>query len=351
MLAPGASGRVEVLRFQDDGSLDPEFHSTLDFLLSEADLDSTFDLASSKDDLRPPTVDPEAWDIIFNNLLSRFGTTVGTYVTALDETASYLSRYGIYESDLDHLLAVHIAQADGALPGQSLVAAVDAVAPAAGVPLVWGRSFAPTISRRFDLGILGRGWSHPWDFRLTLDHETSEVTIRSPGGTRHFAEEEDGSFSGELGDDGQLSLQGNRFILRETSGAISRFNATTGQLLEVEDRNGNKVTLNYVGGNLASLVHSNGDQFTLSYNAQGRLRQLLDQADRGTTFDYDPAGEHLLRVTGPDGTTSYTYDTTDGSPQEHAVKSVTLLDGTHVFYDYDAQGRLARIAATAARRR
>ena len=139
------------------------------------------------------------------------------------------------------------------------------------------------------------------------------------GGIRRFHEETEGRFLAATGSDpGQLNLQGNLFVLRETSGAVSRFDATTGQLREVEDRNGHLVTLNYTSGNLTSLVHSNGDQFTLDYNAQGRLRQLNDQAGQITTFDYDATGERLLRMTGPEGTTAYTYDTSDGSSQERA---------------------------------
>ncbi len=149
--------------------------------------------------------------VVFNNLITRFGivattvggdvlTSVGNYVQALRDAATYLSRYGIYTTDIDRLLSVHFAQADNALPGGSPHSAIDAAAPASGVPLVWGRSFAPTISRRFDLGIMGRGWSHPWDLRLSRDPETDQVLIRTPGGTRRFSEQPDGSCAGPNSD-------------------------------------------------------------------------------------------------------------------------------------------------------
>jgi RHS repeat-associated protein/CSLREA domain-containing protein len=342
VLPPGATGRFE-FRFQDDGSLSPDFHPSLNFLLIVASKpEREFDLTSSKDELRPPDVDAEAWDIIFNNLVERLGGTVGSYTAALDDAATYLSKFGTYTGDIDRLLAPYIEQANGAFPGQSPAAAVDAIAPASGVPLVWGRTFAPTISRRFDLGILGRGWSHPWDFRLSRDDETSDVAIRTPGGTRRFTHQLNGTFLGESGDPGELTEQHGFFLLREPGGTVSRFDATTGRLLDLTDRNGNQVTLNYTGGRLTSLVHSDGDRFDLGYNSQGRLSRLTDQADRVTTYTYDASGEHLLRVTGPDGTIEYTYDTTDGSPQEHAPLSVARPDGSHVFYEYDAQGRLRR---------
>ena len=343
VLPPGTRGRVEVLRFQDDGSQSPNFHAGLSFLLSVAGpADLAFDLASSKDDLRPFTVSPEAWDIIFNNLLTRIGTTVGQYVTALDEAANYLSRYGIYTSDIDRLLSLHFAQADNALPGGSPHSVIDAVAPASGALLTWGRMFAPTISRRFDSGILGRGWSHPWDLSLSRDAETTDVLIRTPGGTRRFVEQLDGSFVSSLLDPAQLTLHGGIFSLRESNGTVSRFDEPTGRLLDIADRNGHQVTLNYTADKLVSLVHSNGDQFDFSYNLAGRLTQLTDQAERVTTYEYDAAGEHLTKVTGPDGVWEYGYETTVGARHEHAFESVTRPDGTHLFYEYDGQGRLVR---------
>ncbi len=210
------------------------------------------------------------------------------------------------------------------------------------MPLAWGRSFAPTISRRFDTGILGRGWSHSWDLRQSRDPETNAVLIRTPAGTRRFLEQPDGSFIGSVLDPAQMTLQGGVFSLRETDGTIERFNETTGLLLDVTDRNGHSITLNYAAERLVSLVHSNGDHFDFDYNAAGRLTQLTDQAGRVTTYAYDAAGEHLMSVSGPDGTIAYTYETTSGSRAEHALTSVTRPDGTHVFYEYDDQGRLAR---------
>ena len=210
VLPPGAKERIEI-RFQDDGSEAPGFHPSLRFKLLEAESEAEFDLEAAKEDMRPPTVTPEAWDVIFSNLLARVGTSVESYVQALRDSANYLSRFGVYTGDIDQLLTLHFAQADNALPGGSPHVAVDAAAPASGVPLVWGRTFAPTISRRFDAGILGRGWSHPWEVDLSRDPETNGVLIRTPSGTRRFAELPDGSFAGSILDPAQLDAGERRF--------------------------------------------------------------------------------------------------------------------------------------------
>jgi len=350
ILPPGAHERVEI-RFQDDGAQSPGFHDSLRFTLHTVveENNPNFDLAADKDALRPPTVSVEAWDVLFANLLTRFGGAGSTvpvvlYLQALRDAATYLSRYGIYTNDIDRLLAFHFAQADNALPGGSPQVALDAAAPAAGVPLVWGRSFAPTISRRFDSGILGRGWSHSWDMRLSRDPETNEVLIRTPDGTRRFTAQPDGTFVGSHLDPAQLSLLAGVFSLRETDRTVERFDESTGILLDVTDRNGHSITFAYDADRLISLIHSNGDHFDLGYNTAGRLTQLIDHAGRVTTYTYDAGNEHLMSVIGVDGTTMYTYEATSSARAEHALTSVTRPDSTHVFYEYDDQGRLLRVA-------
>ncbi len=132
VLPPGTHERIEI-RFQDDGGQSPGFHDALRFTLNtviEED-NPNFDLASDKDALRPPNVSPAAWDVLFGNLIARFGgadssAPVVLYLQALRDAATYLSRYGIYTGDIDRLLAFHFAQADNALPGGNPHAALDA---------------------------------------------------------------------------------------------------------------------------------------------------------------------------------------------------------------------------------
>ena len=186
VLPPGATGQVEV-HFADDGSLDPGFHPELDFTLIVAgQADRPFDLAASKDAMRPATVSPEAWDVVFANLLARLGTTVGSYTRALDDAATYLSGFGLATDNIDRLLSLLVEQADGALPGQALSSAVDVAAPAPGLP--WsgaGRSprRSPGASTSEFSAAAGqtRGTSG-----CSIDPKTEQVLIRTPGGTRRF---------------------------------------------------------------------------------------------------------------------------------------------------------------------
>src|SRR5262249_15163317 len=93
---------------------------------------------------------------------------------------------------------------------------------------------------------------------------------------------------------------------------------------------------------LTSLTHSDGDQLTIAYNAQGLISQVTNPAGRVTTYTYDAAGQHLLSVTTPAGTTQYTYVDGPNIEQEHALASITNIDGTHAYFSYDALGRLSQ---------
>jgi YD repeat-containing protein len=121
-----------------------------------------------------------------------------------------------------------------------------------------------------------------------------------------------------------------------------------GKLDFIEDPNGNRITAGYDGvGILLTLTHSSGPTLTFSYNANGRLEEVNDDAGRTTTYAYDTAGEHLVSVTeqltaapASARSTTYSYVTGHGDAREHALESIAFADGTHLFYEYDSQGRV-----------
>jgi len=145
---------------------------------------------------------------------------------------------------------------------------------------------------------------------MTLHKVDDElVIVHGPGGDRAFQKETIPelaaklfNFKGQFGDPGRFSTDD---VLLEPDGTEYSF-GRDGLLSSITDSNGNTIRLNYTAGRLTSAVHSNGDSFTFVYNAQGRISQVTDQAGRATAYDYDAAGEHLLQVTGPQGTVAYT---------------------------------------------
>ena len=114
-----------------------------------------------------------------------------------------------------------------------------------------------------------------------------------------------------------------------------------GSLDYLEDSDGNRITAGYTGALLTSLTSSNGAALTLSYAGE-RLHQVTDPAGGLTTYEYDPSGEHLIRVITTAGTTEYVYTPDANGPRAHALASIIFIDGAHLFFDYDSQGRLVR---------
>src|SRR5262249_41047604 len=150
------------------------------------------------------------------------------------------------------------------------------------------------------------------------------VTINDAGSERYFAKS-GGLYTSQPGDSGTLSMSGGTLHLRESSGEILNFN-TDGTLHSDVDTNGNIITASYSGGLMSKLLASDGGSITFSYNGQGRLTSLTDSTGHVINYSYDASGEHLVQVSGPSGTTKYTYVTGQGIASEHALASITFPD-------------------------
>ncbi|MGW7275473.1 RHS repeat-associated core domain-containing protein [Streptomyces sp. NPDC054864] len=118
----------------------------------------------------------------------------------------------------------------------------------------------------------------------------------------------------------------------------------------IQDRNGNRVTIEYVEADIpAAVVHSGGYHIALDRDDDlSRIvgLRLLDPADpsgSGTTlitFGYDADG-HLAEETNSSGLSMrYTYD------DSGRITSWTDRNGTTYWYRYDAQGRVIETGGT-----
>ncbi len=80
----------------------------------------------------------------------------------------------------------------------------------------------------------------------------------------------------------------------------------------------------------------------IAYNAAGLISTVTDSQGRVTTYTYDPSNQYLMAVQAFNGqTTSYTYNATSGSPTINALTSIAFPGGTHQYFTYDSEGRLA----------
>ena len=333
ILSPGASGSI-LVDFQPTNST-----GTINFSVQTiAAPDTSIDWTAFKNVSQPEFVPNDAWDAIFTNFTADAGTTLGQFQAALDGDATYLSQLGQSSYDVAALLSFAIGQANDSLQGATLTYALDATESEPGLPLVFSRTFLQTLSGRYSLGPLGRGWTEPWDISLSTD-AAGNVDIQASGGHRIFLVQADGTYEGSAGDYATLTRDQGLYRLQESDGTAYVFGAD-GKLDYVEDTNGNRITAVYSGDQLTSLVHSNGDRLTFSYDAQGRITQMIDPSGRITTYGYDASDELLTSVTGPDGTTTYQYSTATSGPTAYELLSISYPDGTHQYFAYDDRGRL-----------
>ncbi|MEX2170229.1 MAG: RHS repeat-associated core domain-containing protein [Pirellulales bacterium] len=356
-----ASGKTPGLLLPGEKFQVPVYYAGLqqpwDFSINEVELEIRIHQAGSTaildwqemyTSLRPSWLTAEAWNAVFANLLSQIGSTWGDYVEMLSENASFLGRLGPRVIQVDDLYSFELRQAIGLTPVSLLAAAVDAALVTPGLPVEFGRSFGNTITTRFELGAFGRGWSVPWQFSLVELEDNTVVVQESSGNQRRFQPDSRraGAFFSSQGDTGVLrrinvdgTTEGVRFELTETNGLVTRFHAD-GRLDYIQDINANRITAGHTVQQLTSLTHSSGASLTLTYSDTGRISSITDSAGRSTTYQYDAANEHLLAVTGPAGTTSYTYSIGEGPASEHALLSITQPDGATRLFEYDDRGRL-----------
>jgi len=336
LLPPGSRNEIP-LYFQGDGGV-WRMPFTLSILRVEP---APIDWDALQSVLHPTNIAPDLWAAIWANFTALLGSTWQDYARALNAAAVVRVNSGQPTTDVAELLASLFSEAIGAHYRRTLFAAVDASAPAPALPLRFARFTTDGLEHRFSLGPLGRGWSHNYEFTLTQP-AGGKIIIRTPGGRgRRFDRGSDNVWRGQAGDYGILAVGAGGFVLTEKDGLTRQFDSG-GLLVSVEEPNHNRVTLGYGGSHLTALSHSAGPAFALQYNGQGRLARLTDHAGQVTDYEYDPSGEHLLRVIAPGGVTnSYTYQPVTGTPSDHALTTITFPDGTHQFFAWNSMGRLA----------
>jgi len=296
---------------------------------------------SIRDEMRPATIPPAAWNAIWENFKASVGTTWGDYARRLADSAGYLGELGLNVTDVADLLTFELLQSDGLAPYTVLTSSTDSSVRAPGLALVFARTFSSRVGGRHLRGPLGYGWSHNWEYRLQTDADGNRYVIGPGGLQREFQADVIGGgrhFS-VPGDPGVLSSLGaGRYQLREINGTILVFRSD-GLLDFVQDLNGNRITAGYSGSLLTTLTHSNGQSFTLAY-AGTLLQTVTDPVGRIITYGYD-GGQHLASVTYPGSKVlQYSYVTGQGAPREHALASITYPGGAHRYFAYDQRGRL-----------
>jgi RHS repeat-associated protein len=218
------------------------------------------------------------------------------------------------------------------------------------IPLTLTRTYRQndTASRPFGIGA-----THPYDIWLTWNDYCSVMQLILPDGARETYTRTSGAdcFTASLVNQSSPSaaLQSTlnwddsqqRWSLRRKDGTIYRFSSMTAYaqllLMEIEDRNGNRMSLVRDSlGRLLNVLSPSGKSLQFTYDATNRITQVSDNAGRSVTYVYDGSGR-LWKVTNPaSGITEYTYDTSHRMLTIKDPRNITYLTNT-----YDANGRVA----------
>ncbi len=199
--------------------------------------------------------------------------------------------------------------ADGGATGNFTHARTDLTLPGAGVTFAWTRSYN---SRDTVFGILGQGWSQPYNGVLVTDTDGNATVRSGTGQTVKFAKQPDGSFVAPDGVRSTLVKVGASWTMTNPGHNVFAFNSG-GRMTEMKDRAGQGLAFTYSGG---------------------LMTQITDAAGRNVTLEYDPANSLLTKVTLSDGRyVQYTYTT----GRLTSVRDARGFTSTHA---YDAKGRL-----------
>ncbi len=235
--------------------------------------------------------------------------------------------------------------------GAEVMTALDAAVSGIVLPVALVRTYRSDLAGF--AGPFGLGTSHNFSYTILAGSNLTQarIEISLPNSRRlSYVRQPDGSYRAPLASVGRGSTlswdaaQGEYRLTAIDGSALlfkpAFFAAARASLTAIVDRHGNRINLmRGVGaGNveiLERIVAPNGEEISLLYDGQNRIRSAIDFAGRATRYEYDAAGR-LESVTDPaGGVTSYGYD------GQNRLTTITDARGILVITkEYDAAGRV-----------
>src|SRR5262249_21950729 len=154
-------------------------------------------------ELQPPGAPDDAWAAVYANFTASVGSTTGPLQSSLVADTAYLNQIGVTDPSFADLIAFEMLRADAALPVPAMAGRTDVPFPTPGLGLGFGRPFFQSISGRYRLGTLGRGWVSDWDISAAAQ-ANGDVVVTDSGVPRLFMKQADGTFLAAPGDYGSL---------------------------------------------------------------------------------------------------------------------------------------------------
>ena len=187
--------------------------------------------------------------------------------------------------------------------GNYSVTCTDMSIPAPGFQVEVSRTYN---SKNFRQTLLGRGWTFGFE-GLVIDRGDA-VEICLPNGSGHVFRLESGKYVGEGTRAAFVKNVNGVDILTSTDQYKYGFNTSSGKMIYMEDKNGNRIVLSYDGTKLIKITDTVGRVYNLTYNTQGLIDKVTDPVGRTVQYSYN-SDNLLTKVTDPaGGSYQYKYD-------------------------------------------
>jgi RHS repeat-associated protein len=204
------------------------------------------------------------------------------------------------------------------------------------VPLQFTRYY--NVSKKTSKGSLGYGWNNQYDFALkpvtgtSLSTANAIAVAQENGSTSTFTKNSSGMWTAGVKTQASLVQTSTGYSFIRGKATTFNFN-TTGQLTDIVDLNGNKITLTYASGKISKVANNKGQSLTVAWNTSNLISSVKTNGGRTVKYAYSTGGD-LKTVTYANNTTrKYNYIA-------HAVTSMTDPNGGVTTNEYDEANRV-----------
>ncbi|WP_238858897.1 RHS repeat-associated core domain-containing protein [Clostridium sp. YIM B02569] len=196
------------------------------------------------------------------------------------------------------------------------------------------------IERKYEsvnnrIGLLGLGWTT--NFETCLGVEGEKINVLCPDGHIESFYLSDDEWVNDKGGAKIYSLKQDKdyWIFKTSLDKKTYKYNSSGKLINITDKHGNKLLVTYVGENIETLITFSNYKLFFTYR-DGKVIEIKDEL--GRTVQYKYAGDYLTDVIHVDqGITRYTYD------EKGYISSITDQNGhTYTKNFFDKKGRVVR---------
>jgi len=127
----------------------------------------------------------------------------------------------------------------------------------------------------------------------------------------------------------KIEFTGKYYIHRQKNGEIAKFDSR-GRLIQLVDRQGHKVQIQYRGGRISFISDGKGRQLLFTYNKGGNVEKITNGSGLSVAYSFE--GEDLTEVTNAwRNTYFFEYD------RAHNLTKVSFPGGTSISMTYDTK--------------